>query len=210
MNQLMGYNHPMKTILLSVIFIVLFSTPVFSDDQPDVPFVMPVPDGWRTETIPFPLDFAPELDYTGLEELRFAPGMFDAQSDEFWSYAFVWWISPDAPIDADILKNDLEAYFRGLSIAVAGAKGFDADKTEFQVTVRKVTSTPGDTGSFEGTAVTFDPFVTKKSISLNMRVEVISCPEEKQQAVFFELSPQPSAHTVWKTLAEIRAGFRCR
>ena len=44
----------------------------------EIPFSMPTPEGWRTETIPFPLEFAPELEYEGLEELRFAPGMFDA------------------------------------------------------------------------------------------------------------------------------------
>src|SRR5688500_2734436 len=53
----------------------------------DVPFAWPVPAGWRTETIPFPLGFAPTLPYTGIEELRFAPGMFKAGSDDFWTYA---------------------------------------------------------------------------------------------------------------------------
>ena len=38
-------------------------------------FFLPTPEGWRTETIPFPLEFAPEIKYEGLEELRFALGM---------------------------------------------------------------------------------------------------------------------------------------
>ncbi len=38
-------------------------------------FFLPTPEGWQTETIPFPLEFAPEIKYEGLEELRFAPGM---------------------------------------------------------------------------------------------------------------------------------------
>ena len=36
-----------------------------------------VPAGWRSEVIPFPLDFAPSLTHRGFEEIRFAPGMFD-------------------------------------------------------------------------------------------------------------------------------------
>src|SRR5262249_653024 len=36
----------------------------------------PLPEGWRSETIPFPLDFARDLPLEGVEELRFAPGMF--------------------------------------------------------------------------------------------------------------------------------------
>ena len=37
-------------------------------------FTWPVPDGWRSETIPFPLEFAPSIPHRGVEEIRFAPG----------------------------------------------------------------------------------------------------------------------------------------
>ena len=43
-------------------------------------------------TIPFPLDFAPNLPYRGTEELRFAPGFFDPSAAGSWSYAFVWFV----------------------------------------------------------------------------------------------------------------------
>jgi len=39
-------------------------------------FRWPVAEGWRKETIPFPLEFARDLPFSGVEELRFAPGMF--------------------------------------------------------------------------------------------------------------------------------------
>lgn len=45
-------------------------------------FTLPIPEGWRTETIPFPLEFAPELSYEGYEELRFSPGMFKAGDED--------------------------------------------------------------------------------------------------------------------------------
>ena len=57
--------------------------PVLAQSQVYVPFQIPTAKGWRTETIPPPLDFAPEVDFQGLEELRFAPGMFDAQAVDF-------------------------------------------------------------------------------------------------------------------------------
>ena len=77
------------------ILVILCLTVVSSSaaqERVDVPFYLPTPDGWRTETIPFPLDFAPELEYEGLEELRFSPGMFAEMKTDFWSYAFVWWV----------------------------------------------------------------------------------------------------------------------
>jgi len=48
---------------------------------------MAVPAGWRSEVIPFPLDFAPAIHHGGLEDLRFPPGMFDPRSPDYWSYS---------------------------------------------------------------------------------------------------------------------------
>src|SRR3954468_9210935 len=49
-------------------------------------FEWPKPEGgWKTETIPFPLDFAPTIPLQGVEELRFAPGMFKPEAPGYWS-----------------------------------------------------------------------------------------------------------------------------
>lgn len=47
---------------------------------------LPTPEGWREETIPFPLSFAPDLPHRGVELLRFAPGFLEQGQDGFWSY----------------------------------------------------------------------------------------------------------------------------
>jgi hypothetical protein len=95
-----------------------------------------VPDGFRGETIPFPLDFAPSLSHRGAEELRFAPGVFDPAAPGYWSYAFAWRTDDAAALDAAALAGELTAYFRGLIDAVDTAK---------QITDREaivVTATP--------------------------------------------------------------------
>src|SRR4051794_9456116 len=66
-------------------------------------FTLPLPPGFRTETIPFPLGFAPDLPYRGVEELRFAPGMFQPGAPDFWSYAFVWWLEGNPSFTGDSL-----------------------------------------------------------------------------------------------------------
>lgn len=193
----------MRTI--AVIFLLVLSPCGATADEPSgVPFDLPVPEGWRTETIPFPLEFAPELDYEGLEELRFAPGMFEAGSEDFWSYAFVWWLALGTELDAETLASDLEAYFRGLARAVAESNGFDLGDATFAARLQ------GDGRTFHGEAETLDAFVTRKPVLLNVHVEIRRCEDEKRLAVFFELSPQPDSHAIWETLAQIRQGFRCR
>ena len=79
------------------------------------------PDKWRFEPIPFPLDFAPELHYQGLEELLFMPGMFKPEQKDFFSYAFVWAVEGEQPLTLQQIKKDLWFYYAGLYKAVAKA-----------------------------------------------------------------------------------------
>src|SRR5262245_48641243 len=82
----------------------------------------PVPEGWKSETIPFPLDFAPSLAHRGVEELRFPPGFLKAGAPNRWSYAFEWNLQDSADLDADTLGRELVEYFRGLLVNVDGDK----------------------------------------------------------------------------------------
>jgi hypothetical protein len=77
-----------------------------------------LPGGWRSEVIPFPLEFAPSLAHGGFEEIRFPPGMFDPAAPGYWSYAFVWRTDDEAVLDEAALGAELTAYFRGLIAAV--------------------------------------------------------------------------------------------
>lgn len=80
----------------------------------------PTPPGWSTETIPFPLGFAPDVRHEGEEELRFPPGVFDPTAPGYWSYAFIWRTTDPARLDAAALGDELTRYYRGLIAAVAG------------------------------------------------------------------------------------------
>jgi hypothetical protein len=78
----------------------------------------PVPAGWRTETFAFPIEFAPALHHRGVEELRFAPGMFEPGSPGYWSYAFVWRLDDAAELTPEALAAELTAYYVGLEKAL--------------------------------------------------------------------------------------------
>lgn len=82
------------------------------------PVAWAVPEGFRGETIPFPLDFAPGVSHKGVEELRFAPGFFEPGAPGYWSYTFVWRTEDPAAMDAEAVGGELTAYFRGLIDAV--------------------------------------------------------------------------------------------
>lgn len=179
-----------------------------AENKAPAPFSLPTPEGWRTETIPFPLGFAPELDYTGLEELRFAPGMFSAGAEDYWTYAFVWWIPIDTDPGIERLQTDLEAYFFGLTRVVARGNGFDPGNPTYEARLNAVDES--ESGRLRGRVLTFDAFAARKPVELNARIENVRCEEQGRRALIFLLSPQSEGHAVWRSLETIRDGFRCK
>jgi hypothetical protein len=180
-------------------------SPTPAPEPAATPFDWPLRDGWKGETIPFPLGFAPDLPYQGVEELRFGPGFFEADSSHFWSYVFVWVIEPPLP-DATALERDLPAYFEGLARAVSEGKH---DLTEVGFTA----AIDGDeSAGFTGTAAAFDAFTTGRAVTLHVRATAAPCPATGQSALIVRLSPRPPAEddAVWKDLEAVAAEFRCR
>lgn len=199
----------LRSSFVLLLLCALAAAPGRAQDSVEVPFYLPTPEGWRTETIPFPLDFAPELEYEGLEELRFAPGMFQEGSADFWSYAFVWWVPEGTQFETGRLQKELEYYFRGLTTAVAEAREFDPGDPDFDVKLKAIESSTPDPVQWEGTAATYDIFVTRKPIQLGFRMDIIPCPPQGHVAAIFQLSPQPRDHSIWEVMDHLRQEFRC-
>ena len=56
------------------------------------PYFLDVPEGWVAERFPIPIDFAPQIPYKGVEDIRFSPGWGNAFTDEYWTYCFLWYL----------------------------------------------------------------------------------------------------------------------
>ncbi|MFL5348052.1 MAG: hypothetical protein ACJ8AT_24945 [Hyalangium sp.] len=198
---------------LLLIMALLFASEALAQKEPpapEVPFALPTPEGWRTETFTLPPEFAPKLPYRGLEELRFSPGMFKPGSEDFWSYAFVFWLEGEVPFTAEQLNADLKTYFEGLSRAVE-EKNTQFDPHAATVTAHLTEAKASQEGQqrFEGKVDAYDPFKTHKPLTLNLRVQVFRCAAQGRTVAFFQASPQPMTHKVWGQLERIREGFRC-
>ncbi|MGE0869570.1 MAG: hypothetical protein AB7P03_13475 [Kofleriaceae bacterium] len=144
----------------------------------------PVRDGWRSETIPFPLEFAPTLAHRGVEELRFGPGFFDPAAPGYFSYAFVWRTDDPAQLDAAALGGELTAYFRGLIDAVDQNKRITA-RDEIVATAQ-----PIGPDSFAIDATIYDAFKTGERLQLTGTAVRRAC--GTGALWIFELSPPTS------------------
>ena len=171
-------------------------------------FQWPQPTGWRTETIPFPLEFAPDIQHRGIVEVRFSPGFKDPAAEGFWSYAFVWWLQDDLPLTREALADELTRYYFGLSKAVGGDK-YDIRAEAFETKLKDEVAANPYSSVYSGTIESFDPFKTGKPIRLNVRILVGSCKAAKRHFVLVVASPQPVSGAIWVQLSQVADSFRC-
>ena len=169
-------------------------------------FDWPVPEGWKHETIPFPLDFAPGIPFHGVEELRFAPGFFDPKAGSYWSYVFVWWLEDPPSFDAPAISPVLREYFAGLSLAV-GKDKYPMDPERFRAELAPRTEA-GRT-ILVGRVDSYDAFVTGEPIVLHVEARLRDCPRAGRRAITFLLSPKPLDDPVWNDLRACESTLRC-
>lgn len=147
---------------------------------------------WRKELFIFPINFAREINYKGVEDARFPEGWEDQESPNFWSYAFAWNIEHTTDLSGAILEADLQKYFNGL---------MGTDKTKVQLQEKDA---KGTVIYFEGAVQTMDGFFTKKPMTLNVRIENRYCAEKKKSILVFRFSPQGFGSVVWQKLQEVQ------
>ncbi len=167
-------------------------------------------DGWRGETIPFPLDFAPSLPYKGIEELRFAPGFFNPEAPDYFTYGFIWLVEDTIRVDETRLGKDLQAYFSGLMEAVGSDKG-NAARPKREDT--KVVVVADSVEAFSGTIDTWDAFTNGKELQLQFLAYEIPSPyavENDLQLWYFEVSPRLQSGDIQGQLRGLREGLELK
>ncbi len=166
-------------------------------------------EGWRYERLAFPLSFAPDLKYQGFEELRFAPGMFNPQSDTYFTYIFAVRLEGTHKIDSDFVRTFLFKYYRGLCKAVGADRDPPQDLEKISVSVEKGEDQRTGAEVFLSEVVMFDAFVTGKPLTLNVEIVAADNPSAKATCLFALASPKPKSEKVWKLLYGLRPGFTC-
>ena len=172
------------------------------------PYNFLTPKGWGVERFLIPIEFAPQITYKGVEDIRFAPGWGDEKSEQYWSYTYVWWLEGKQKIDAAILQQHLKAYYEGLVGRNISSRNIPASKVlPTNVTIKNL-KTEGDVQTYNGSINIVD-YMTQKPITLNCLVKVKTCDLLNYTAVMVELSPKPYSHPVWKEMNKIVDGFEC-
>jgi hypothetical protein len=188
-------------------FLICSSLQVSSSAQV---FDLPVPARWTVETFPIPIEFAPQIPYSGEEHLRFSPGWGDTTSEQLWTYSFLWWIDSEPKIDGDTLSMHLNAYYSGLVGRNVVKRKIGASLVvPTTASFKEVATNKGDAKTFEGNVRMLD-YLSVRPMTLNVKVHVIPCTQAGHLALLFLVSPHPKGHVLWNELNSIYEGFRCR
>ena len=207
----------MKTIFIYLFLVSVLDSSAqelivpFDGHKWEAPYHLPLPEKWTFERFLVPISFAPEITYKGVEDIRFAPGWANKESDEYWSYTFLWWLDGRPEFNATIISANLKAYYTGLMKVNIDAKKYNipADQLIATTAFQKTITAAGDLETYTGTVQMLD-YMQRKPIVLNCVVHIKECISEKKTVVFHELSTHPFTHRTWQDFKMLWEGFKCK
>lgn len=167
-------------------------------------------DGWGIERFPIPIDFALKIPYMGVEDVRFTTGWSKPGSDEYWSYAFLWYVEGQQVLDSKTIENNLSMYFDGLVNRNIEKRALPKNlikKTKAKF--KKLAEPQGeDESTFTG-AIQMVDYMGKQPITLHSTVHVRKCPGTDHTIIFHQFSPQERSAPVWSKLVGLWDTFQC-
>jgi len=204
----------MKTLALVILSLSLTATygqqvlPEFDGHKWEAPYKLPIPKDWTIERFLIPISFAPQIPYKGVEDIRFPPGWAKVKSKDYWSYAFLWYLDGDIKMDAKTIDSNLKTYYAGL-ISVNGSKIPNEKLIPVVTSFKEIKTDKDDLKTYAGTIRMLD-YMQQQPITLNCKVHLRLCSGVNKTFIFYELSPQPLAHDIWKSLDRLWLDFACK
>ncbi|WP_298866198.1 hypothetical protein [uncultured Gimesia sp.] len=172
-----------------------------------------VPAGWKGEQISLPPSFAKEMQFNGIEEARFSPGMFQEKSETFFSYFFVFKIDPGSELTQKNIERELLTYYQGLSRAIFNSRKKKIDTSQFTCKLTKVIPVdpqkiyPQGLTEYSATVNWTEPFVIQKPQTLNLIIQAWTGKTTKHGYLFVCVSPQDIKTNIWQSMRNIRGTF---
>ena len=205
----------MKFFLIALFYLASLSTYAqtpkdeFDGHKWVAPYTLSFPTGWDVERFLIPISFAPEIKYKGVEDIRFAPGWGNIKSDDYWTYAFLWYLDNRPKTSARIVENNLKAYYTGLVGTNIEPRKIPANKlVDVKTHFKKVKTEKGDLKTFRGTIYMLD-YMQQKPITLNCIVHLKICSGKNKTYIFYEISPKPYSDKIWLRLHQLWTDFIC-
>jgi hypothetical protein len=168
---------------------------------------LPTPPGWRGETFPFPLAFAPSIPYEGTQAVRFAPTWPRFDTPQGFTHAILWDIKPE-PMEGAQLERALAVYFDGLMDNVARGRKLPELPVPAAVALHPMKPPAGWSDAYAGTIHTWNGFSRGEEMRLEVEATTRRCGPAHLQ-VFLALSRAPRRDKAWDAPRALRESAAC-
>ena len=195
----------MKNFVTFLILIGSFT--IAAKSQEAKPQLLKEPANWAFERFPLPPEFAPDIPYKGVEELRFSPGMFNKDSATYFTYAFVAQLDNVTTVSQNDIKDYLLKYFKGLCNSTAKNRKLVIDTSQIAVSTEKKKGAAVNENIYNASVNLFGVFTDGAPVKLNMEVKVFMNTPAKRIYLLFIASPREKTDVLWKNLYEIQREF---
>ena len=175
-----------------------------------LPTISLYPKTGQLNVFPIPISFAPAIPYKGVEDIRFTPGWVKPATDDYWTYAFLWYLDGSLTMNAPLIAKNVKHYYTGLLKVNTDASKTAATKQQPVTTsFWKITTAKNDLETYSG-SITMTDYMSGKPITLNCMIHLQFCKEENKTIIFHELSPKPFTHKNWEQLNQLWSDFVCK
>jgi hypothetical protein len=195
----------MRNIIATILFITSISITAKSQDAKAE--FLKEPSTWSFERFPLPPVFSPDFPYKGVEELRFSPGMFNKDSSDYFSYAFVAQLDNTTAIMQSEIKNYLLTYFKGLCASTAKERNLSIDTSQISVSIEKKNNVPPGETIYNALLNVFGVFADGAPVTLNAEIKVLNNTNTRNSYLVFIASPHKKTDDIWKQLYKIQSVF---
>lgn len=195
----------MNNIPVVLLFTVLLSLTSYAQEAK--PQLLKEPDAWPFERFDLPPVFMPNFPFRGAEELRFSPGMFNKDSTDYFTYAFVAQLDSTTGISQDNIRNYLLDYFKGLCSYTANNSKLVVDTSKITVFVEKKNGLPANEIIYNASLNIFGVFADGAPVKLNSEVKVLMDIAAKKTYFIFIASPRDKTDPIWNELYKIQKDF---
>ena len=195
----------MKNFVTFLILIGSFT--IAAKSQEAKPQLLKEPANWAFERFALPPEFAPDIPYKGVEELRFSPGMFNKDSATYFTYAFVAQLDNVTTVSQSNIRDYLLKYFKGLCNSTAKNRKLVIDTSQIAVSTEKKKGAAVNENIYNASVNLFGVFTDGAPVKLNMEVKVFMNTPAKRIYLLFIASQREKTDVLWKNLYEIQREF---
>ena len=175
--------------------------------SPFKPSLLKSPANWQFEQFSLPPDFAPNVKFHGVEELRFSPGWGKREATDYFTVIFGIRFDDTKSVSPADIRDYLLTYFRGLCDKTAKDRKLNPINTSsINVSIERK-QTADRMPIYDLSLHIFGVFTDGGPVTLNAEIKEMEDQVHQRVYLLMIASPLPKTDPVWQELYKVQREF---